>query len=53
MPPAKAKAIRPTSARNRDLTAARRVLLHASNAIAAIRGIAKDNSNNVYKLTLD
>jgi len=36
MPPAKAKAIKPTSARNRDLAAARRVLQHASDAIAAI-----------------
>src|SRR6185295_18425953 len=36
MPPAKAKAIRSVTARNRDLAAARRVLQHASDAIGAI-----------------
>ncbi|MGZ5989891.1 MAG: KpsF/GutQ family sugar-phosphate isomerase, partial [Rhizomicrobium sp.] len=36
MPPAKVKAIKPASVRNRDLAAARRVLQHASDAIGAI-----------------
>jgi arabinose-5-phosphate isomerase len=36
MPPAKARAIKSVTARNRDLAAARRVLQHASDAIAAI-----------------
>jgi arabinose-5-phosphate isomerase len=36
MPPAKVKAVKPASVRNRDLTAARRVLQHASDAISAI-----------------
>jgi len=36
MPPAKVKAIKPAAVRNRDLAAARRVLQHASDAIAAL-----------------
>lgn len=36
MPPAKVKAVKPASVRNRDLMAARRVLQHASDAIGAI-----------------